>query len=586
MLSIKREHYILELVSSQGAVTVRELAHLLNVTEVTIRRDLQRMEARELLRRTHGGAVLPDFSSDVAPVARPGPDHEQTNGVDALIIAPVNNRVAHTLREKAIRNQVPFLAESSPQDNAIYLGPRNFEAGYELGVWTGRTIEASSIAEPVVLDITQPAHANTLQRSQGFTAGLRSVLGDSVPVVSVDGKALYDQSYQIAVDAIRTNPRFNVIFGINDDSVLAGIQAAEDSGLNSDNLLAVNVGGEGSTIFAELSSRSPFRACMALFPEVVGRMGIDSICYLWAGQAIGDVIYTPHRLLTAETLSQYYVRDRTHWHLRDSVISELVDEHWLDDPPPHPDKRVSFVIHYRTHEWYQNVAQAMAARAQLLGVNFSVHDLEDDIAAEIRDLRRLIGKLAASHIQEGDTVILDAGSTTAYMAQFLANYKNLTVITNSLDVLTRLKGRNNIQIILTGGEYDAVANCLVGRGSQLVLDEMRADKAFVVAGGISTDFGVSCLNVREAEVRRQMMASARQTIVLADHTVIGQDANVRICDLNRISALITDAGIQAEHRLGFSRMGIDVIVAGHIFHRSGGSVPDVGASGFHTTGSA
>lgn len=568
MLSVKREHHILKLVNKQGAVTVRELADLLNVTEVTIRRDLQRMEARDLLRRTHGGAILPEYGADIAPVAESGHDHEETNGVDALIIAPVNNRVAHTLREKATRNQIPFLAESSPQDNAIYLGPRNFEAGYELGVWTGRAIQADFAVEPVVLDITQPAHANTLQRSQGFIAGLRRVLGDTVPVLSVDGKALYDQSYQVAVDALRTDPRINVIFGINDDSVLAGIQAYEDSGYNGDNLLAVNVGGEGSTVFGELASPGSFRACMALFPEVVGRLAIDAICYLWAGEVMGDAIYTPHRLLTAETLPQFYEADGTQRQLRESVISELVDEKWLGDPPAQPDKHVSFVIHYRTHEWYQNVARAMATRAASMGIRFSAHDVEDDLAAEIRDLRRLIGKLAASYIQEGDTVILDAGSTTAYMAQFLVNYKHLTVITNSLDVLARLKGRNNIQVILTGGEYDAAANCLVGRGSQLLLDEMRADKAFLVAAGISTGFGVSCLNAREAEVRRQMIASARQTIVLADHTVIGQDAHIKVCDLSRVSSIITDAGTEAEHRLKFSRMGIDVIVAGQILRRS------------------
>jgi DeoR/GlpR family transcriptional regulator of sugar metabolism len=572
MLSAERELHILSLLDSQGAVTVRELAKRFDVTEVTIRRDLQRMETKALLRRTHGGAVAIEHPTEPHP---PNTPLRSSNGtatdVDALIIAPVNNRAAHTLREKAIRNKIPFLAESSPQDGAIYLGSRNFEAGHDLGVWAGEYIQTHFDLSPVVLDITQQSLSNTLERSRGFITGLHDVLGDDVSVLSVDGKALYDQSYQVAADALRANAGINTIFGINDDSLMAGIQAYLDAGCDIDNLLAVNVGGEGSTIFNELVSRDAFKACVVLFPELVGRMGIDAVSYLWAGESVGEAIYTPHRLLTAETLPQYYEQiEKNTWQLKPTVINELVEEQWLDTPPKHEGKHASFVIHYRTHEWYQNIAEAMETRARALGIRFSVQDVKDDLAAEIRDLRRLIGKLAASYVNDGDTVILDAGSTTAHMAQFLSNHKNLTVVTNALDVLYRLKDCTNIQVVMTGGEYDPEANALIGRGSHLLLEEIRADKAFLVAGGLSSSFGMSSVNAREAEVRRHMIHSAKETIVLADHTVIGVDANIKVCDLGLVNTIITDAGIRAEQSLALTRMGIEVIVAGQVSRRDTG----------------
>jgi DeoR/GlpR family transcriptional regulator of sugar metabolism len=565
MLAVEREMHILSLLEDHGSVTVRELARRFDVTEVTVRRDLQRMEAKALLRRTHGGAVGHDHVLEGLPIVA---EADVEADVDALIIAPVNNRAAHTLREKAIRNRIPFLAESSPQDGAIYLGPHNFEAGYDLGVWTANYIQSHFEADPVVLDVTQHGLSNTFERSHGFISGLHTALGSEISITSVDGKALYEQSYQVAWDALRADPRINIIFAINDDSLLAAVQAYHDIGYDPGRLLAVNVGGEGSTIFNALLHLDAYKACAALFPEIVGRLGIDAACYLWAGESVGEAIYTPHRLLTRDTISPFYEQTQGEWQLQPDAIDTLIEERWYQEPPHADNKHISFVIHYRTHEWYQNVAAAMANRARTLGIRFSAEDVKDDLAAEIRDLRRSIGKLAASYVSDGDTVILDAGSTTTHMAQFLTNHKNLTVITNSLDVLARLKGRDNIHIIMTGGDYDAEANAFVGRGAFLLLNEIRANKAFLVAGGLSTTFGVSSRQPREVEVRREMIRSAKETIVLADHTVIGVDANIKVCDLALVNTIITDAGIQAEQSLEFTRMGIEMIAAGQVSRRN------------------
>ncbi len=579
MLLAEREELILSLVNQHGIVSVQELADACDVTTVTIRRDLSKMEARNMLRRTHGGAVrltrLPTDDSEKSDkfeefgsehmLSVPGDDIP-----DALILAPVQNSAVHTLRERALRNHIPLLAESSRFPGAIYLGPNNYEAAFYLGRWAGKYVQQHMDTRAYVLDIGQSVLPNTQTRSVGFCEGLRYVLGDEAHIISIEGRGLYNDAYQTAHDALRLHPEVNVIYGINDDSILGGLQAYLDLGRDPDQLLAVNVGGEGKTLFDRLHSGGPLKACMALFPEIVGQMGIDAIVRLWAGEDIGTEILTPSALLTDDTLTDFYTLTGHGWQPDLSAIERLEHTRWATPLPVATRKRVSFVIHYCTHEWYQNMAKAMQTRAGQLGITLSVEDVKDDLKAEIRDLRRLIGKLAATYVNDGDTIILDTGTPTMYMAQFLQGYRDLHVITNSLQVLQALQNSPHITVTMTGGEYLHDAQAFTGRGGQLLLREIRADKVFLVAGGVSSAFGISSKNVPEAEMRRAMINAAREVVVLADHTVLGTNSNVRVTDLERVHTLITDAGALVTHRMDLNQRGIKVMVAGQFIN--GGSL--------------
>jgi DeoR/GlpR family transcriptional regulator of sugar metabolism len=237
------------------------------------------------------------------------------------------------------------------------------------------------------------------------------------------------------------------------------------------------------------------------------------------------------------------------------------------------------VIHYRTHEWYQNVAAAMQEHAARLGIALSVVDVNDNLQAESRELRRLIGKMAARYVNDGDTIILDAGVPTANMAQFLHGYRHLHVITNSLAVFQALQHNPAISLTLTGGEFYPDAGAFIGRGGKVFLREIRADKAFIVADGVSASFGISAKTLAEAEIRRAMLNAAREVVVLADHTVLGADANARVCALDQVQTVITDAGSRAEHRLDLHQRGIKVLIAGQI--PNGSAYRDGGVPGGH-----
>ena len=169
MILAWRETEIVSLVNDKGTVSVRELAELYNVADITIRRDLQKLDSLNLVRRIHGGAVRINRRPDGIEHLDSPPDM----GTDALILAPVHNRAAHTLRERALRGHIPLIAELAPQDGAIYLGPDNFNASVTLGRWTARCVEDKFLGNAHVLCISlqQP---NTIERTAGFIEGLRS----------------------------------------------------------------------------------------------------------------------------------------------------------------------------------------------------------------------------------------------------------------------------------------------------------------------------------------------------------------------------------------------------------------------------
>ncbi len=565
MLFNPRTAEIVALVNQNGSASVRELAGHFGVTEVTIRRDLKKLEQLQVLERTHGGAISLSHQSLLGLLTtKTGADAEEAD--DALVLAPIPDRVAHTLRERALRKRIPIVAESCPQPDAIYLGPDNIEVARTLGEWTGRFFQThmGATATAHILDITQNGLPNGQERSKGFLQGIRSVFQNSPEVFSIDGNGLYNDALQVARDALVTHPEINIIFGVNDDSILAGIQAYLDLGRDPVHLVAVNVGGEGKTLFDTLNSGNALRACAALFPEIVGRLAIDIVVRLWDGETLADAVITPYAILTNDNLTTYYRRHDHEWGLIPERLPELLTSEWLAISQQIVRRTLSFVILYRTHEWYQNVARAMQARAITHSIHLQVRDWKDNLRDEIQELRRLIGKLAASYIDDGDTIFLDASAITRYMTLFLREFRKLTVITNSADIFQRLHEFPNIELIITGGKFDASTRSFGGHGVQLLLNDVRADKAFIGADGISTRFGISAADPVSAEIKRLMMSAAREVIVLADHTVLDVESNYRVTALEAVDTLITDAGIRSSQSLEYAAAAIRILVAGRL----------------------
>lgn len=568
MLLEERETIILQNINARGTATVRQLAQACHVTEVTVRRDLKRLEENKLLKRVFGGAVSLERSHYPAPqfVDRT-PEAPALPNADALIMTTIDTRDAHTLRERAIRQDIPLIAEGNPQDGAVYLGIDNYQTGKQLGRWSANYLGQHFSASARVLDIGVMSMSATRLRSKGFLDGLSAGLGGEAVALSIDGKGRYNSAYHMALDALRLHPEINLIFGINDDSILAGMQAYHDLGRDKSMLVAVSIGGEGNTIFDALKGKDPLKACMAMFPDVVGRLAIDTVRYLWRADRDDFNIITPTALLTADNINDYYVKNENDWQFVNEDIIRTVSLPWRRQdlrPIEARKRRISFSISFRTHEWYQNLAKAMHARAQAVGVEFSVVDVNEDIRQEIRELQRIIGKLAASYIREGETVILDAGTISLNMTQFLKQRQNITVITNSPDIFAGLRPNPAIKLILAGGAYDREAQAFAGRQVHALFQEMRVDKAFIGAEGFSSSFGLSAGNANVAEVRRSMIGAAREVVVLADHTLLGVDSDVHVTDIVNVDTLITDMGVLPSQRLEYAQSGSNILVAGQV----------------------
>jgi DeoR family transcriptional regulator of aga operon len=152
-----------------------------------------------------------------------------------------------------------------------------------------------------------------------------------------------------------------------------------------------------------------------------------------------------------------------------------------------------------------------------------------------------IGKAAADLIADGETVIMDSGTTIIEAAKNLKIDKKITVITSALNIALVLEEYRNVTVIVTGGTLRPGFHMLVNPYGHFILDKIQADVAFIGVSGIVAEHGITNANVAEAEIKTLFIKSARKRIVLADSSKIGNVAMAKIAGLSDIDLLITDS---------------------------------------------
>nr|WP_083975216.1 DeoR/GlpR family DNA-binding transcription regulator [Kitasatospora mediocidica] len=156
-----------------------------------------------------------------------------------------------------------------------------------------------------------------------------------------------------------------------------------------------------------------------------------------------------------------------------------------------------------------------------------------------------IADLAATLVEEGDAVVIGAGTTTQELARRLARVPGLTVVTNSLLVAQALAHANRVEVVMTGGTLRGSNYALVGSGAEQSLQGLRVTKAFISGSGLTAERGLSTTNMLSASVDRALVQSAAEVIVLADHTKLGADTMFQTVPTDAITRLVTD-----EHTAG------------------------------------
>jgi DeoR/GlpR family transcriptional regulator of sugar metabolism len=170
-----------------------------------------------------------------------------------------------------------------------------------------------------------------------------------------------------------------------------------------------------------------------------------------------------------------------------------------------------------------------------------------------------IGRFAAGLIEDGQTVILDGGSTVAAVARALAS-RRLQIVTNSLPIAECLESQRNIELTLTGGTFDPRLRTMVGPFCEQMLSAIRADAAILGIGSIS-ESGFSNNNTLVVGSEQKMLKVASRVIIVADHTKFGRGGMIPVAPLSAAHTVVTDSAVAPEHVAMLHSNGVDVLLA-------------------------
>lgn len=172
-----------------------------------------------------------------------------------------------------------------------------------------------------------------------------------------------------------------------------------------------------------------------------------------------------------------------------------------------------------------------------------------------------IAKAALEELPEEGAVLLDAGTTTARLADVLPADRELTVVTNAIPIATKLAARRNLTVLMVGGRVRGRTMAAVGDWAEQILRETFVDVAFIGTNGISAERGLTTADATEAAAKRAMIANARRTVVLADHTKVGNDQFARFGRLENVDVLVTDSGLDEQTASELAAAGPRVVRA-------------------------
>ena len=176
-------------------------------------------------------------------------------------------------------------------------------------------------------------------------------------------------------------------------------------------------------------------------------------------------------------------------------------------------------------------------------------------------MKEEVAQIAARYIREGEAIALDSGTTALALARVIRQkFHNLTVVTNSLAVLQELGTAPGITVVVTGGVYRPDEDAFSSDFATLIFSRLNVDTFFLTTCGISVERGVTYQRMDEIIVQDKMMQAAARTIVIADSSKLGCNSMVKMCDIDRISMIITDSKATPAQIEPFRNANIPVVL--------------------------
>lgn len=173
--------------------------------------------------------------------------------------------------------------------------------------------------------------------------------------------------------------------------------------------------------------------------------------------------------------------------------------------------------------------------------------------------KQQIGRRAADLVEDGETVLLDGGTTTLEVARALAA-KSLQVVTNSLPIVNVLVGSADIELVFLGGYLYPKTGVALGALTVQAVQQVHARRLIMSTGGV-TEAGLFNSNSLLVETERQMMDSADEVIVVADSSKFGHSELAHVCPLSRVHRFVTDAGVTDKWRGVLKANNVELMVA-------------------------
>jgi len=197
-----------------------------------------------------------------------------------------------------------------------------------------------------------------------------------------------------------------------------------------------------------------------------------------------------------------------------------------------------------------------AIKQQVVGIDFKMSEKTKQHPTE----KQKIGKKAAELVNDGETIILDSGTTTIEIAKNLNSFKDLKVITNALNISFKLVEKKNIKVIIPGGFFRENTYSLVGPIAESSIRNFLCDKAFLGSDGFDSHYGISTPNIEEAYLNRAMIEIAKEVIIVADSSKFGRRRFAFIAGIDKIDVVVTDANILEKDRKNLENAGVQVII--------------------------
>jgi DeoR/GlpR family transcriptional regulator of sugar metabolism len=193
-----------------------------------------------------------------------------------------------------------------------------------------------------------------------------------------------------------------------------------------------------------------------------------------------------------------------------------------------------------------------------------------ELAFEIRERlqsneKQLIGAAGAALVHDGESIVMDASTTALSVARHLkarGGWSQLTVISNGLRLASELAGHPGIIVLMLGGRVRWEALSVVGQLGDGLFSRINVQKAFLGAAGFTLESGLSDATDEEAQIKRSMVAAAREVIAIVDHTKWERAAFATFCPTDKVGVVLTDAGAPADMVRALTGRGVEVRLIG------------------------